>query len=67
MSVCETESEGGIGNAVKESPASRGVFTRHWSKTKHDAEFGEQTREAARSTMDRQKSAESTSCQRTAV
>ena len=33
----------------------------------HDAGFGEQTREAERSTKERQKSAESISCQRTAT
>jgi len=67
LSVCETESERGLGTAVKEGPACRRGATSTKEQTTHHAGFGEQTSEAARSTMGRQKSAESISCQRTAT
>jgi hypothetical protein len=55
--VCETGSERGLGTAVKEGPAGRGRVYSTLDQTMHDARFGEQTREAERSTKDRQKSA----------
>jgi len=67
LSVCETGSERGLGTAVKEGQAGRGRAYSTQEQTMHAAGSGEQTREAARSTMDRQKSAESISCQRTAT
>ena len=61
LSVCETGSERGIGTAVKEGPAGRGDAYPAAEQTTHNVRSVEQTREAERSTMDRQKSAESIS------
>jgi hypothetical protein len=65
LSVCETGSERGLGTAVKEGLAGRGVAYPTTEQTTHHAVSGEQTREAERSTRGRQKSAESISRQRT--
>jgi len=67
LPVSETESERGYGTAVKEGPAGRGRMYSTMEQTTYDAGLGEQTREAARSTKGRQKSADSISCQRTAA
>jgi hypothetical protein len=48
-------------------PANRVSADSIMEQTTHYAESVKQTREAARSTKDRQKSAESISCQRTAA
>ena len=61
LSVCKTGSERGIGTAVKEGPASWEHARPTTEQTAHDAMSREQTREAERSTKDRQKSAESVS------
>jgi len=66
-SVCETGSERGLGTAVKEGQAGRGRVYSTQEQTTHAARAGEQTREAKRSTMGGQKSAESASCLRTAT
>lgn len=67
LSVCEIGSARGSGTAVKECPAVRGRASSEMEQTTHAALAGEQTREAERSTKDRQKSAESISCQRRAT
>ena len=67
LSVCETKSKRGYGAAVKEGRAGRGRMYSTTEQTTYDAGLGEQTREAERSTKGRQKSAESTSCRRTAA
>ncbi|MCP4605334.1 MAG: hypothetical protein GY847_33245 [Proteobacteria bacterium] len=67
LSVCEVGSDRGLGTAVKEGPAGRGRVYSTLEQTTHAAYTEEQTREAKRSTKDRQKSAESISCQRTAT
>ncbi len=65
LSVCETGSERGLGTAVKEGQAGRVHTCPAQEQTTYDARDREQTREAARSTKDKQKSAESISRQRT--
>ena len=67
LSVRETGSERGFGAAVKEGPAGRSRMSPTLEQTTYAAGSRKRTREAARSTRGRQKSAESISCQRTAT
>ena len=64
LSVCETGSERGYGHSRKRGPGRSGCAYPTQEQTTHHAGSVERTREAERSTRDRQKSAESGSRQR---
>jgi hypothetical protein len=69
-SVClpvEPEAKRGNGQAVEEDQAVRGSVTLEQSEQHATLKPGKRAREAERSTMNRQKSAESVSRQRTAT
>ena len=67
LSVREPEAKRGLRISRKINPGRSRSVPSATERTVRDAESGERTREAERSTMGRQKSAESGSCQRTAT
>ena len=65
LSVCDPRSEKRLRHSRKRGPGRSRMCELDPEQTTHHAGIGEQTREAERSTMDSQKSAESISCPRT--